>query len=785
MSFEVYNLNYDRTAALKALSFINPDCGYDDWIKVGMALKSCGGVLADWEEWSRGGSKFEDGACGRHWNSFDIKGKISVGTLIYMAKQNGYESINVKFEEKKITNKENILDTCITRDAYFIDTCKKVNAEDFELVKEYVYKNEKGNPVIIVKRWEKVIVDPATGERKKEKKFMQKTPTGEYSVKGIERPLYMLPELLATPMDTLVFIVEGEKDVETLVELGFSATTTGGAMSRISPSSLVHLKGKQIVFFPDNDEPGKKYVENAAKLLDGIAGQIKVIDSSVLGLAEKGDISDLIQIWREEEALPDSEIISRLIEIVKNTSVYGDPTEKEWGSPIMEDGKKNELNQAYFPARYSHMFLVVYDAVSMRFYKYADKTGLWQSQSDAIIEKELGILVQKVLGEKEKNQLLYKRTSSFIKGMANLLKGMTERSDVFERKPHVIHVANGVLELAADESRWTLKPFSPKYFSRNRTEIDWNQKAECPDFIDMLLRPALNDDDIELVQKYFGQCLLGYNPSQTFLLLRGTAGGGKSTLVEIIEKIVGISNVSELRVPHLNSRFELIRCIGKTLLTGKDVPGDFLDSAPAHMIKKLVGNDLLVGEVKGGNIPFNIRGDFNLIITSNTRLRIHLDSDVAAWERRMLIIDYDRPRPEKPIPEFADKLLAKEGAGILRWGIEGALKLLQEVNSGGISLTDAQKKRVDDLLYESDSVGAFINDVVIPHEEMDITVDELSLAYRSFCDRKGWEPIGLYGFQREISNAMLNMRHAVKRNDIRRNGKNQRGFAGFTCVRIE
>ena len=77
--------------------------------------------------------------------------------------------------------------------------------------------------------------------------------------------------------------------------------------------------------------------------------------------------------------------------------------------------------------------------------------------------------------------------------------------------------------------------------------------------------------------------------------------GGKSTLVRILEAIVGQKNVCQLRTDLLAERFETSRFIGKTLLAGKDVSGNFLHSRGAHVLKALVGDDQLSGELKGLN----------------------------------------------------------------------------------------------------------------------------------------------------------------------------------------
>jgi hypothetical protein len=66
------------------------------------------------------------------------------------------------------------------------------------------------------------------------------------------------------------------------------------------------------------------------------------------------------------------------------------------------------------------------------------------------------------------------------------------------------------------------------------------------------------------------------------------------------------------------------------VLTGKDVPGKFLEQEGAHVIKKLVGHDLLSAEKKGSNADIPFIGNFGVGITCNSRMRVRLDGDLEA-----------------------------------------------------------------------------------------------------------------------------------------------------------
>ena len=75
------------------LDSISPDCSYDEWLKVGMALKHEGADVSVWEEWSRHGSKYKPGECQRKWESFKSNG-VTGGTLYHIASSYGYAPPN-------------------------------------------------------------------------------------------------------------------------------------------------------------------------------------------------------------------------------------------------------------------------------------------------------------------------------------------------------------------------------------------------------------------------------------------------------------------------------------------------------------------------------------------------------------------------------------------------------------------------------------------------------------------------------------------------------------------
>ena len=106
-------------------------------------------------------------------------------------------------------------------------------------------------------------------------------------------PLYNLHRLAKYP-DQPVYLVEGEKCVETLTKLGVLATTSGGASSD-EKADWSPLAGRKVIAWADNDEAGKSYIEKATKKLIELNATVNQINIEALNLTPKGDCVDWLE----------------------------------------------------------------------------------------------------------------------------------------------------------------------------------------------------------------------------------------------------------------------------------------------------------------------------------------------------------------------------------------------------------------------------------------------------------------------------------------------------------
>jgi len=137
------------------------------------------------------------------------------------------------------------------------------------------------------------------------KEFRQRCWTANeqwsYSLNGVRRILYRLPELLSADPSDYVFIVEGEKDANILAELGFVVTTSPGGAGKWQAAFNEPLHGRKVVILPDNDGPGLKHADSVARSLHGTAATVQIVQLS--GLPLKGDVSNWLDAGGTVEGL--------------------------------------------------------------------------------------------------------------------------------------------------------------------------------------------------------------------------------------------------------------------------------------------------------------------------------------------------------------------------------------------------------------------------------------------------------------------------------------------------
>jgi AAA domain len=168
----------------------------------------------------------------------------------------------------------------------------------------------------------------------------RKTFRWEPALNGHRMPLYRVDEMLDLPGP--VYLIESEKDVDTLLGMGVAATCMpGGAGDWREEYSRV-LSGREVVIVADRDGPG---VEHAMKVLVTL-GRACIVQSKTLG--EHHDVGDHLAAGYSLAELvpfrPENEISKRYSPINWHDAFKAQTDEVDWlFPPLIEAGTLNVL----------------------------------------------------------------------------------------------------------------------------------------------------------------------------------------------------------------------------------------------------------------------------------------------------------------------------------------------------------------------------------------------------------------------------------------------------------
>jgi hypothetical protein len=160
--------------------------------------------------------------------------------------------------------------------------------QGYQRVALHTYTDAQGEPIYYRIR----LKHPETGEKwiRPMKLNGQGYEIGEPPAPASGKWLYALHGIASNP-DAVVWIVEGEQKADALEKLGLVATTSGGATSA-NAADWRPLRGRSVRVWPDNDDPGKGYAGEVARILHELGCVVSCVDMDKLGLPAKGDVID-------------------------------------------------------------------------------------------------------------------------------------------------------------------------------------------------------------------------------------------------------------------------------------------------------------------------------------------------------------------------------------------------------------------------------------------------------------------------------------------------------------
>jgi putative DNA primase/helicase len=302
--------------------------------------------------------------------------------------------------------------------------------------------------------------------------------------------------------------------------------------------------------------------------------------------------------------------------------------------------------------------------------------------------------------------------------------------DELDRDPWLLTVLNGTIELRTA----TLRPHRRTDLMTKLAPVALDPSARCPTWCAFLERiMAGNDGLIRFLQRAVGYTLTGSTRERVVFLLHGAGRNGKSTLLGILDELLGdyakraptetLLAKRETSIPNDVAQLRGARLVS----TVETEEGARLAEAK---VKSLVGRDRISARFMRGEW-FDFLPEFKPWLATNHRPVIR-GTDPAIWDRIRLIPFGVRISDGEEDKELPSKLTA-ELSGILNWALEGCVEWQRQ----GLGTPPEVAEATAAYRSEMDTLAVFLGDRCLTQPGLTVIAGQLYDAFKSWCEANG------------------------------------------------
>ena len=611
-------------------------------------------------------------------------------------------------------------------------------------------------------------------------RWYHKSERGQW-VKGLPKqngrsilpPLYRQDNITAAKQNSVtVYVVEGEKDVDTLTnKLGlFAVCSPHGAANAKNPAKKWDgsynglFEGANVAIIPDNDEAGQAFARYVAEQLLPVAQSVKMLDLTAEWekLPRKGDITDVYESETPDSGKTIAETVALRLEALKErTAAYVPMEPAEEAAPTYPiwtsgEGDSRKLNERLYVTDFIEQKQV--RCINNKLYSVDG--AIEDGKARQMIALDILPYVKSNHGDKADKLLRSIKALCF--------------TDPPEPDTERLHFQNGTL---SKDKNGQFTVFSEeKDFCLNRFPVRYNPDAPRPERFLQYLNDVYQDDDQITIQQYCGYCLLPTTMLQKMLIIIGSGGEGKSVLGAILNGVFGSSNCFNEGVNTLESRFGVANLENKLLFIDDDVSENAIHSA--RNLKTLVTNKGVISAERKGVQNNQIKAYARFLCFGNFPIQALYDTS-EGFTRRQLILEAKPKDPARVDNLRLDRdILENEAEGVALWLVNGLNSFIK--NGFNITVSDRTKAVSDQIKRENDTVALFLDECteIVMHPEAVIFSENLRNLYENFCSENVLIALKPKSFIVAVKNKgkAKGIRYSTH---IVINGRRARGFEGI------
>lgn len=464
--------------------------------------------------------------------------------------------------------------------------------------------------------------------------------------------------------------------------------------------------------------------------------------------------------WQEKDAGYQSLTIKKAREYV-GSSKTADPNAKDnkkaGSAKEKEDNSKPEIEPILEDLMERYIFITTSDTEDIFVYN----EGIYEPGEQKVKEE-----VEKILGEKAS-------TYTVTEIMNHIRRRTYVPREIFNADKRYIALANGLLDLEAMQ----ITPFDPSRVFTSKLPVEYDPEAKCPN-IENFIRSVVREEDMPVVQEFFGYCLYPSMPAAKTLWLYGTGRNGKTTLAKLFLGLISPKNAVSIPLEEFDGqhRFTKARLFGK-LVNVVSEPG-VAKLLLTSEFKQITGGDLITAEVKNKQSPIEFVNTAKMIVLGNLFPQVNDTSD-AFWER-IILIDFPNQFTDTSIPDYEKVVVEMDGgySGFLNWCLEGLKRL--KGNNFHFTESKTSEKYKSEFEKVSDSIAAFINEVLEKDSDGEVSKAELYDSYKTYCEREGLTIMPKINLSKRIGEISW-----IYESTFKKDGKTTRGWKGLRCKQVE
>ena len=357
-------------------------------------------------------------------------------------------------------------------------------------------------------------------------------------------------------------------------------------------------------------------------------------------------------------------------------------------------------------------------------------------------------------------------TSHHVSEVESYIKDMTFEG---EQSPGVC-LANGVFDFKTT----TLQSHSPDNYFLKSYPVAYDAKAHCPDFDSWLCQVLPDEQCQSLIYEMIGSIFdPNSNEYQTAFLLSGSGSNGKSTLLDIIEKLVGETNISQTSFHEFGvTPYAVAELVNMALALDDDVS---TTKPLSSTIKPLITKKRHVCEKKYIN-----RYEFDMTATFVGAINgaINTVDKTSAFWRRWCVIPFSQVFPKDA--NFKRDLMShctspEALSGILNTSLLAYERVLER---GEFSIPESSERLVEMMRMDSNHVRYFIEDCLSEDASAKVLVSDVWDAYKTWAEREQISKM----FSQPKCYQTIEETKGVYRKQAKINGKVLRYFFGVKLV---